>query len=230
MTDEDKAAEEIDPPETTRASGMLARHWQVWALITGVAIAAVVVTLSLAGVTHKPGLVAAGGLQRGHVVAEGHSHRVTHTLVPATTPEQVAVTMPLPRKLAVALREWKVGSGGAHLAKVAADLGEATQASGVRLFGPMRNACSGLASEVSAAKLSPAIPDAQTQGSYSAALHALGTAAAECRSAISVQAHGDEGLQTEEQPSLLHRSEADLAAGAKDLYQVTAKVAAAGRH
>ena len=120
--------------------------------------------------------------------------------------------MHVPAQLAVALRKWNAGTGGAALDKVSDELSSAAQSGGIKLFSPMKLACSSLAAAVVAAKASPLIPDAVTQKWYAAALAQLASAAAVCQSAISVQGAG-ENVQTEENPALLHRSESELAAG-----------------
>jgi hypothetical protein len=230
------ATDSTQPSAGGQASGVIRRYWQLWALFAGLAIL-VVVTWSLAGTGHNSGTAVSGVIPqaRGAVGGQasgidGHGQRVTHALQSVTTPEEVVASTRLPKKLAAALRAWNAGHGGTALTSVTTYLGEATQAAGVKLFAPMRDACSSLAAEVAVAKLGPVIPDARLEAAYVDALGGLARGATDCKSAISAQANGDEGIQTEEKPSLLHRSEAELAAGGKDLYRVTAKIAAAGKH
>lgn len=106
------------------------------------------------------------------------------------------------------------------------DLGDAIQASGVRQFGPMKQACASLAAAVATAQTARPIPNANIQRSYDQALAQLARAAAKCGAGISLYPTEDQGLQARENPSILHRAESELTAGAEDLDQATADITA----
>ena len=107
-------------------------------------------------------------------------------------------------------------------------MGTALQAGGVKMFLPMRTACASLAVAVKAAQAGPPLPNKALQKRYATALTRLAKAAANCKSAISVRASGDETVDTHENLALLRRVETDFSAGVKDLYLVTVELAAAG--
>lgn len=140
------------------------------------------------------------------------------------TPETAVAAMHVPRALATALKRWDNGPGGTALANVSGDLAAATQASGVKLFGPMLQACSSLTTAITAAKSTPPIPDASMQGLYSRALTKLTTAATECKSGLSQYPTEDQGLQTRANAPVVHRADLELAAAAKYLYQATVEL------
>lgn len=77
---------------------------------------------------------------------------------------------------------------------------------------------------MTAAKVGPPIPNAVMQASYSRVLAKLATAAVDCRAGISQYPTEDEGLQTRENPAMIHQAESELAAGAKGLYQATVDI------
>jgi hypothetical protein len=153
-----------------------------------------------------------------------------HRSSSSDTPEAAAAAMRVPQALATALAKWDSGPGGTALAQVSGDLGAATQASGIRLFGPMLQACSSLATAVTAAKSGPSIPDAGMRGLYSRALDKLATAAQECHAGLSQYPTEDEGLQTRANPTIVHQADLELAAGAKSLYQATVEINAVRSH
>jgi hypothetical protein len=241
MSNPDESQELRDgdpPPDTPREPGAFRRHWRLWAVVASAAIVAVAVSFlpglssgSAAGPqawsasTARP-TSSLGTAAGQHSPTATGRHPESATQASAQTPEEIIANMHVPAQLAVALRKWNAGTGGAALDKVSDELSSAAQSGGIKLFSPMKLACSSLAAAVVAAKASPLIPDAVTQKWYAAALAQLASAAAVCQSAISVQGAG-ENVQTEENPALLHRSESELAAGAKDLYHVTVQLAAA---
>jgi hypothetical protein len=150
-----------------------------------------------------------------------------HRSSSSDTPETAVAAMHVPRALASALKKWDNGPGGTALANVSGDLAAATQASGIRLFGPMLQACSSLANAIMAAKSAPPMPDASMQGLYSRALARLAAAATKCRSGLSQYPTEDEGLQTRANAPVVHQADLELAAGAKYLYQATVEINAA---
>ena len=124
---------------------------------------------------------------------------------------------------------WEAGSGGAALAAVEQQLGNAAQAAGIRLYAPARQACVGLASDISTAQAGPPIPYDPMQRLYAGALSGLSRAAADCRTAISVHADGDEGLSIHVDHALLGRLQAEFAIASKKLYRATATIQALPR-
>jgi len=137
--------------------------------------------------------------------------------------------MRVPRTLAATLRNWDAGRRGAALAAVSADVGNASQAAGLKLYAPMRLACVSLGTAVTDAKAEPPIPDAGMQQLYARALATLASAAADCRAGISAHPYGDEDIQTHENSAALGRSASELAAGTRELYLATVKISAVTR-
>ena len=64
---------------------------------------------------------------------------------------------------------------------------------------------------------------------YAGTLAGLSRAAADCRTAISVRADGDESVDVDLNKSLLNQSRAEFAAMSKKLYTATAEIQALGR-
>jgi hypothetical protein len=149
-----------------------------------------------------------------------------HRSSSSNTPEAAAAALQVPHALATVLAKWDAGPGGAALAQVSADLGGALQASGVKQFGPMKQACASLAAAVARAQTGRPIPNANIQKSYGQALTQLARAAAKCGAGISLYPTEDQGLQARENPTILHRAESELTAGAEDLDQATADISA----
>jgi hypothetical protein len=119
---------------------------------------------------------------------------------------------------------WKKGPGGAAWSAVTTQLGEAMQAGGVRLYPTLRLSCVNLGASVKTAQVAPPIPDGAMQRLYVSVLASLSSAAADCRSAISVHPDGDEGMRINVDKALLSRSLAEFAADSKKLYTATAAV------
>jgi hypothetical protein len=124
------------------------------------------------------------------------------------------------------LTTWNTGHGGVALTAVSAQVADATQAAGVRLYAPMRRACSKLTSAITAAQAGPPIPQAGLQKQYTGALTTLAKAAAYCQAAISEHPYGDEGVSTHENAAVLHEAMTTFAAGARELYAATAQIKA----
>ena len=119
---------------------------------------------------------------------------------------------------------WNKGPGGIAWSAVTTQLGEAMQAGGVGLYPTMRLSCASLGSSVKTAQAAPPIPDGAMQRLYAGVLAGLSSAAADCRSAISVHPDGDEGLRINVNKALLSRSLAEFAADSKKLYTATAAI------
>ena len=202
------------------------RRWQRLAVLAAVGLAVLGVVAYIAsnrtGSTAGSSQDAASSADPVALASPGAITVHHHAL--RVTPEEVVASLHVPSQLADALKKWDADPGGTALAEVSGDLGNAMQASGVRLFGPMLQACSSLATAVTAAKADPPIPNAVMQASYSRALAELATAAVDCRAGISQYPTQDEGLQTRENPTTIHQAESELAVGAKDLYQTTVEI------
>ena len=203
--------------------------WRWLAPCAAVALA-VVVTVYIAGSHDNPRSRGAASASASPAESVRNHAVVAHRSSSSRTPEAAVAAMHMPRNLATALTRWDAGFGGSALAKVSNDLGNATQDAGIQLYSPMRLACSSLAAAVTAAKDGPPIPDTAMQKSYGLALNRLSAGATDCRAAISVYPYGDEDVKTYENPTLLHQSVSELAAGAKDLYQATVNINAAAHH
>jgi hypothetical protein len=128
-----------------------------------------------------------------------------------------------PPQLEQQILRWTAGPGGQALAAVSSHMGSAMQAAGIKLYAPMKLACAELASDVGTAQAGPPIPDAAMQRLYAKALAGLSTAAADCRSAISV-AQGDEATSVHVNEALLSQSRLEFASVSKVLYQATAQL------
>jgi hypothetical protein len=122
---------------------------------------------------------------------------------------------------------WKAGPGGKALATVNDQMGSAMQAAGLKLYASMRLTCTELASDIGTAQAEPPIPYAAMQRMYAKALARLSTAAADCRSAISLHAQGDENTSVHVNQALLSQSRLEFAATSKVLYRATAQIQSA---
>jgi hypothetical protein len=217
---------DLEPPlhqQRTKALVIFAATFVGLAVIVAAALFA-----SGRGGTANSGGAPLSGSTSGPAAASSHPTG-TSTLAPSTTPEDVAAAIHLPTKLRHVLRLWNNGTGGTALAAVSNDLGVALQAGGVKQYVSMRAACASLTTAVSAARTGPPIPNQQVQDRYTVALTQVATAAAKCHAAISERVDGDETVATYENQSLFHQAESDFGVAIKDLYDVTAELAAAGR-
>lgn len=176
---------------------------------------------AVAGATSAPHPTAPA--PSGHATSQG-----VQTKPGVASDGAAKTTLRFPKRLARQVSRWEAGPGGKTLAAVTAQMGYALQAGGARLYFQMKHACASLASDIQTAQAGPAIPDAAMQRMYGKALAKLSQAAATCRSAISLAA-GDESLETHVHAALLKRSQTELAAGSKFLYQGTAEVRSLGR-
>lgn len=119
---------------------------------------------------------------------------------------------------------WQSGAGGRDLNAVSSQLGAALQAGGIKQYTSMRFACTQLASSVTAAEAGPQIPDAAMQNLYAKALSDLAKGAADCRTAISIKASGDETTHPTVDMATFHQATAELSAGATDIFRSTAEI------
>ena len=183
------------------------------------------------------------GSQTGHLVGAGHSpsaaasqaaqptapvsssHATTRPDVTSNGVAESALRWPL--QLKHQILRWKAGPGGKALTTVNDQMGSAMQAAGLQLYAPMEMTCAELASDIGTAQTGPPIPYAAMQRLYAKALSRLSTAAADCRSAISVHHEGDEDTTIHVDKALLSQSRLEFAAGSKVLYRATAQIQSA---
>ncbi len=147
-------------------------------------------------------------------------------VVPLPLPSSGA--LPLPSSDQVEAAEWKSGEGGAALSAVTSQAGAVGQASAMKLYVEMKQACENLATSVSSAQSGPPIPVVAMEALYQKALSELATAAAVCQAGISEQADGDEYVLTTQNSADLSASIAALALGSKDLYEATGQISDLG--
>ena len=157
------------------------------------------------------------------------SHGSTGRRVPATPKAAVAghglakSALRYPKRLRQQILRWEAGPGGKALAAVTAQMGDAMQAAGTKLYPAMKLTCTQLVSDLKTARAGPAIPDAAMQRSYGRALAGLSRAAANCQQAISVTGDGED-TAIHVHNTLLNLSRAEFAAGSKMLYNATADI------
>jgi hypothetical protein len=226
--------EEGQSQEAIRPTGPLRRYWRWIALAAAIALVGYAAVnlpgrsnaFPAAGVNVSAsagaGATGATGGPSGGAVPNPDATESVPTAIPG--PAGVATSAHLPRKLASSLARWKAGGGGAALSVLSAQMGNAMQAGGLRLYPTMRLACTKVGNAVTAARASPPIPDAAMQRWYTTALTALARAAADCRTGISVHPYGDENTRTRERPRILSQSRAEFATGARDLFLATGKI------
>jgi hypothetical protein len=199
------------------------------AIITGVALAA------FSSPAQPAGQAAGGvGASTGPSAATAQTGRPQAPVAPGASSTgpgltsagiaKTALQVPSGRQHQMLL--WKKGPGGVAWSAVTTQLGEAMQTAGVRLYPTLRVSCTTLGSSVQSAQAAPPIPDSAMQRMYASVLAGLSTAAADCRSAISVHPDGDEGMRINLNKDLLNRSLAQFAADSKKLYTATAAIRA----
>jgi hypothetical protein len=176
--------------------------------------------------------------QNGHRVSAGDGSTAGTARSPQPTPPAASSTtgpnvtsagiaktaLQYPPRLKDQILRWKAGRGGAAWSAVTAQLGNVTQASGMRLYTQLQLECASLESSVQTARSAPPIPDEVMQRSYARVLAGLSSTAPDCRNAISVHSEGDEGQRIDVNKVLLNRSLAHFAAESKELYTATAEI------
>jgi hypothetical protein len=182
-----------------------------------------------------------GGSHAGHMAVAGSSSPAAATTQSAQPTAPVAssraTTRPdvtsngvarsalqWPPQLKPQILHWKAGPGGKALATVEGQMGSAMQAAGLKLYNPMKTTCAELASDIGTAQAGPPIPYPAMQQLYTKALGRLSTAAADCRSAISVSPQGDENTSIHVDNALLSQSRLEFAAASKVLYRAIAQI------
>lgn len=213
----------------------LARHWQslghrrksleAGAVLAVFALVATYVVINLSGSSGSDSASVSAGSGKSVIKDFSPAHRSSSS----DTPEAALAAMRLPHGLAIMLRKWDTGRGGAALAAVSSNLGSATQAAGNKRYVLMRPACASLAAAVTEAKAAPPIPDASMQWMYVKALTTLGSAATICLNGIAEHAYGDDGVETHENPRFLSESVSGFTVGGRQLYSATLKIAVAER-
>ena len=224
------------PQEAIRPAGPLRRHWLWIALAAAVAVAGYAAANVDGGGNARPaaGVNASAPAGPGATGSTGGPPRGAIPNPDATEPVPAAIPSPagaatststhLSRKKAASLARWKAGRGGAAFSLLSAQMGDAMQSGGLRLYPTMRVACTKVSTAVTAARAGPPIPDAAMQRRYIRALAALARAAADCRAGISVHPYGDEDTRIGVHPRALRRSRAEFATGARDLFLATGKI------
>jgi hypothetical protein len=129
-----------------------------------------------------------------------------------------------PSRRDLKLLRWKEGPGGAALMAVEKQMGTAMQDAGLKLYAQMKTACASLSSDVSTARSTPPIPDEAMQRLYAGALAGLAGAAADCRTAISMRARGDESVEIHVNRARLNLARVRFAAMSKKLYLATREI------
>jgi hypothetical protein len=174
---------------------------------SGSAGAAVGAAASSAGTASKGGTSAT----KGKVISAAKLAQKGGALTPPTNNQSHVVS-------------WQSGVGGRDLTAVSARLGAALQAGGIKQYTPMKAACTQLARSVTAAQAGPQIPDTAMQSLYTKALSDLTKGAADCQTAISIKATGDETTQANVDMPSLRQATAELSAGATDIFRATAEI------
>jgi hypothetical protein len=202
-----------------RQAGETLRHRRRWAVLSAAIVVGVVAVLYFTVVDNSlPG----SGSTRPLAGSPATNPSPTAAAVSTAT----SASQGLPDKEVASLTKWNANRGGVMLTVMSSQLGNATQAAGLKLFAQMRQACSKLATEVAAAKAGPSIPDPALQRQYTEALGALAKATAYCEAGISARPYGDEDIETHENVAMVNKSLAAFAAGAKKLYRATAQIKA----
>jgi hypothetical protein len=147
---------------------------------------------------------------------------VPAAVVPVALPSTGAIPMPSSDQPQV--KAWKAGSGGTALSAVTSQAGAVAQASGLKQYVEMKQACVKLASSVSTAQADPPIPDAAMQAQYQQALSELAKAASKCQAGIAEQPDGDEYVATTQNAVDLSASASALASGSADLFKATGQI------
>ena len=180
------------------------------------------------------------GSQAGHIAGAGNSPAAatTHaaqptapiassraTTKPDVTSDGVAKSaLQWPPQLKHQILQWRAGPGGKALTTVESQMGNAMQTAGLKLYARMKMTCAELASDIGTAQARPPIPYPAMQRLYAKALGRLSTAAADCRSAISVRPKGDEDISIHVDQALLSQSRLEFAAASTVLYRSTAQI------
>ena len=206
-------------PEVFRRNGRQAaealRRNTRWAVLSAAIVVASLVAVYLTG-----------ALESGGTRPSAGSPVTTTSPTAAAVPTATSASQGLSEKEVASLTKWNAHRGGVMLTVMSSQLGNATQAAGLKLFAQMRQACSKLATAVAAAKAGPSIPDPVLQRQYTEALSTLAKATAYCERGISARPYGDEDIKTHENVAMVNKSLAAFAAGAKKLYRATAQIKA----
>jgi hypothetical protein len=173
---------------------------------------------------------AGGGTHRSASTANGQAPQSASGQAPAASaPSQAAAggggsANGHLSRLDLKLLKWKEGPGGAALMAVEKQMGTAMQDAGIKFYAQMKTACMSLSSDISTARSTPPIPDEAMQRLYAGALAGLAGAAADCRTAISIRARGDESVEINVNRARLNLARVRFAAMSKRLYMATRQV------
>ena len=210
------------------------RLWVVLSAIAVVGLAAGLITYAVGG-THPTasssssssgpaGAALGASASGGGTAPKGGTSTAKGKVISAAKLAQKGGALSPPTSMQSHVASWQSGAGGRDLNAVSSRLGAALQAGGIKQYTSMRYACTQLASSVTAAEAGPQIPDAAMQNLYTKALSDLAKGAADCRTAISIKASGDETTQANLDTAMLHQATAELSAGATDIFRSTAEI------
>ena len=216
----------------SRSRFKIRRLWIGLSVIAAVGVSAGLIAYATAGNQQaaSSGSSASGGAALGTAgstagtAPEGGTSTAKGKVVSASKLAEKGGALSPPTSMQSRVVSWQSGSGGHELTAVSARLGAALQAGGIKQYTSMRFACTQLASSVTAAAAGPQIPDAAMQNLYTKALSDLAKGAADCRTAISIKATGDETTQANVDTATLHEAAAELSVGATDIFRSTAEI------
>lgn len=221
----------------SRASQSRSKSMRLWiglAVIAVVGLSAALITYAVGG-THPTasssssssgptGAALGASASGGGTAPKGGTSTAKGKVISAAKLAQKGGALSPPTSMQSHVASWQSGAGGRDLTAVSSRLGAALQAGGIKQYTSMRYACTQLASSVTAAEAGPQIPDAAMQNLYAKALSELAKGAADCRTAISIKASGDETTQANVNTAALHQATAELSAGATDIFRSTAEI------
>lgn len=145
------------------------------------------------------------------------------TAGPAGQNPQPAPTSPKPLKPTspAKIKAWNIGSGGAALALVTTQSGNALMAHSAGQYPEMLGYCTALVSAVRGAEKVTPIPDAAMERMYLKSLSAFKQGATECVRSITQHPEGVEDTVTNVDYAVLDRAVSELNLGIRDLYIAT---------
>ncbi len=241
---------------SSRSRHKSGRFWIGLSVVALAGITAAALSIALGGTQGTAGSLAAGSQAAGSQAATGQAapnSSATRGASPGTAEPSGSATPPkgtgttkgkvisaaklaeqggalsLPANMQGSVASWQSGPGGRDLTAVSSRLGQALQASGIRQYSPMKDACAQLASSVAAAKAGPPIPQAAMQTLYAQALTELAKGATDCQQAISIAPTGDETIQAHVDTARLRQATSEISAGATDVFRSTAEIQIASR-
>jgi hypothetical protein len=221
--------------QSSRSRFNIGRLWVGLSVIVLLGLSAGLITYATGGTKQSassasPGSSQTGGntlgtaRSAGGTAPRGGTSTAKGRVVSATKLAQQGGALSPPTSMQSSVVSWQSGSGGRELTAVSSRLGAALQAGGIKQYTSMRSACTQLAGSVAAAEAGPKIPDAAMQNLYTKALNDLAKGAADCRTAFSIKATGDETTQANVDTATLRQATAELSAGATEIFRSTAEI------